>query len=269
MSNTEINWDGQKITLRPSSIDSFYSCPWQWANVFLGGKTTIPGARAAIGTAIHQGVEDMWLETMLTWNKEKVNLNMMRDSAIESLQGMDKDGLQYDKDENYQTAERTVIEGVNVFVDDIVPYVDIPTAVEQRIVMPLDNKVISDLAGTLDYLTPTALADVKTSKRKPVAAGHVIQQTTYKMLADTLPGHNIEEMSIQGVALTKNPMGHILPLEPDVKRTKYLINNILNVLNAFASGTDPKLLFPGNNKYYLCSPKYCRLYEEECPFING
>ena len=86
---TDINWDGNPIRIRPSSIDSFYGCAFQWANVFLAGKFSIPSARAAIGTAVHKGVEEMWATPMATKSKDDININMSVDAAIQEFQEID------------------------------------------------------------------------------------------------------------------------------------------------------------------------------------
>jgi len=264
---TDIDWDGNKIRLRPSAVDNFFTCAHQWAKTFLEGQVTIPGARAAIGTAVHKGVEDMWIEAKLKGNKD-INMSMVNDSAIESYQSQDNEyDLSYDNGEDLNTAQGTVLDGVRVFVEDIVPFTDIPDAVEQFIEIDLDHKVVSGLGGTIDYLGGDIIADVKTSKRKPVAEGYTTQQTIYKILAEST-GKVINHNLIQGVAFTKNPMGHILELEPKVDKTKFLINSMLDSLDAFEQGVDPKILFRGNTKHYLCSPKYCSLHSC-CPYVNG
>lgn len=266
---TDINYDGTKLRIRPSAVDTFYNCSFQWAKVFLEGRTTIPGARAAIGTAIHKGVEEMWLEAQLTMDKENVNLSMMTDAAIESFQEQDNEfDLAYDNGEDYQTAENTVKDGVRVFVEDIVPFTDIPKGVEEFLTMSIDHPIVTELGGTIDYRSDDTIADVKTSKRKPVPESYTTQQTIYKILAEH-NGHTVNHSAIQGVALTKNPVGHILELDPKVDRTKFLVNSLLDTLEAFNDGVDPKYLFRGNPKYYLCSPKYCTLYNDGCPYVNG
>ena len=53
-----------KIILRPSSLDGGIQCPQQWYRVFILGGTSIPNSRAAIGTAIHKGVEEMWNDSI-------------------------------------------------------------------------------------------------------------------------------------------------------------------------------------------------------------
>jgi len=266
---TDINWDGTQIRLRPSSIDSFYGCAFQWANVFLAGKYSIPSARAAIGTAVHKGVEVMWKDAMLKKSKDDVNLTMMKDAAIDSYQEADnEDTLMYEHGEDSHMAENLIQSGVEVFVEDIVPYVDIPDHVEHFLKIDIDNVVVNELGGTIDYVIPKEISDVKTSKRKPVPQSYVTQQDVYKLLAEK-HGFNIERQTIQGIAFTKTPVGHILEVESQMDRTKYLVNHLLDTLTAFHDGVDPKLLFRGNPKYYLCSEKYCTFYTRGCPYVNG
>ena len=265
--STDINWDGTEIRLRPSSIDSFYGCAFQWANVFLAGKFSIPSARAAIGTAVHKGVEEMWKDAMLTKSKDQININMSIDAAIQEFQDIDQD-LMYDDGENSNTAEDLVETGVKVFVEDIVPYVDIPDHVEHFLKIDIDNKVVNELGGTIDYVIPNEISDVKTSKRKPIPQSYVTQQDVYKLLAEK-HGYDIQRQTIQGIAFTKQPVGHILEVQSQMPRTKYLVNHLLDTLTAFHDGVDPKFLFRGNPKYYLCSEKYCTFYTRGCPYVNG
>lgn len=262
----DINYDGSPLRIRPSSIDNFYNCAFQWAKVFLGGTVTIPNARAAIGTAVHRGVEEMWLEAKLKQSKEDINLQMMTDAAIQEFQELDQD-LFYDNGEDSNTAEETVSDGCRVYVEDITPFAEIPDGVEEFFKIDIDHPIVKEIGGTVDYRTFTEISDVKTSKRKPVPQSHVVQQSTYKILAEA-NGHTVDRNTIQGVAFTKNPVGYIMELEPNVPRTKFLINQLLDTLEAYYNGADPKTLFRGNPKYYLCDPRYCNLYSR-CPYVNG
>ena len=266
---TDINWDGTPIKIRPSSIDNFYGCAFQWAKVFLEGMNTIPNGRAAVGTAVHKGVEEMWKEAMLLKSKDHINITMATDAAIDEFQHQDQEfDIAYDMNENSHTCEELVKDGVRVFVEDITPFVDIPSAVEKYVSMPIDHAVVNELGGTIDYVAPGKISDVKTSKRKPVPQSYTTQQSTYKMLEEST-GNIITEQTIQGVAFVKDPVGHILPLEPNVPRTKYLINSMLDTLEAFEQGGDPKVLFRGNPKYMFCSDKFCKLHSMGCPYANG
>lgn len=258
---------GEKIVIRPSSVDNFFTCGRQWALVHIGGVKTIPGARAAIGTAIHQSAEVCWSDA-IPKGVVDTNLTKLNDAAIDNFQEAEKkEPLNYDSGENTKTAEKTILEGVKTFMEDIVPYVDIPIYTEQRFTVDIDHPIVKAVSGTVDYISHNTLSDLKTSKKKPAVAGHVTQQSIYKWLAEE-NGHATKYSTIQGIALTKNPLGHILPLEPNIPRAKYLINKMLDVMEAFHNGVDPELLFHGNNKHYLCSPKYCSLFNT-CPYVQG
>ena len=266
------NWDGQKTTIRPSSVDSYYQCPRQWAMTFLGGIPSIPGARAAMGTAVHAAVEQEWLESMVT-KKKDFNNTAMHDLAEATFMELDNEGLQYDEAENTNTAIGAIVKGIDAFVDDIVPFTDIPVAVEKRLSVPINHPVVTEVGGTLDYIGPKvqgkhAQADIKTSKRKPSPVNYKTQQSVYKFLAEAnnVP---IGPVLIQGVVFKAKPEGHILELEPDVDQAKYLVNSMLDVLDVFSKQViAPEVLFRGNPKYYLCSEKYCAHYHS-CPFVKG
>ncbi len=261
------NWTGDKITIRPSSVDTFFSCPYQWASVFIGGEHTIPGARAAIGTAVHEAAEVLWTEAILTKQKD-ANITKLNDAAIIRFQEQDKEGIQYDKGEDLNTAEAEVLRGVETLVSDIVPFADIPLYTEQRFTIDIDHPVVERVSGTVDYISHDTLADLKTSRKKPVPQSHVTQQSIYKMLAEA-EGHKVQYSTVQGIAFTKVATGYILPLEPNIPRAKHLINTILDVLDVFYEGkVDPKILFRGNPKYFLCSDKYCTKHST-CPFVQG
>lgn len=263
------NWSGEKLRIRPSSVDGAYTCPFQWAGYFIGGEKSIPGARAAIGTAVHKGVEEMWNEAIVTKTKAP-NLTMMKDAAVSEFIKLDQeDDLSYDQGENTSTAESAILGGIDSFVEDIVPFVDIPKAVEERYTIPLDHIMVQDLSGTVDYITPDSIADVKTSKRKPIPASYATQQSIYKMLA-VANGVDVQHNLIHGVVLKAKPQSHIMELEPDIPKAKFLVNMLLDTLDVFHKDIiAPELLFRPNTKHYLCSPKYCSFYGKKCPATGG
>ena len=260
-----------KIRLRPSSLAAFVSCPRQWYNVFILGERTIPNARAAIGTGIHAGAEAMWNEAIKTNSKDSANISMMTDAAVEAYDKEVKqaDGnLQYDADLTDNIARATIVKGTKAFLTDIVPFVKIPKAVETRVTVKIDHCIIKDISGTIDYLGNDTIADIKTSKRKIVPSSHTLQQSVYKYLANE-NGLNIKHNTIQGIVLAKTKIvGGIDKLETNVPQVKYIVNNLLDRLDALHSGVDPNILFPGNPKHYLCSDMYCNL-RPTCPFVHG
>lgn len=252
------------ICLRPSAIDTFQQCGYQWAKVFLEGGTAIPNARAAIGTAIHKGIEVMWNDAIASKKKDP-NITMMQDAAIEEFQEVAKEGLRYDNGEDSNTAEKEVAGGTQAFVEDCVPFLDIPEAVETRFEIAISgHPIVSSVGGTVDYLGKGILDDVKTSKRTPTTANYKTQQSIYRHLAEA-NGHPIKHNRIQGVVLTKKPKGTILDMEVDVDQAKYIVNSLLDTLEIAAKDIVPiDTLFRCNTKYYLCSAKYCAFYGS-CP----
>lgn len=262
----------EKITLRPSSLATFVSCPRQWYNVFILGENTIPNARAAIGTGIHAGAEAMWNEAIKTKDKSSPNVSMMTDAAIEAYDTEVKNAegnLKYDVDLDDNIARSTIIKGTKAFVEDIVPFTEIPKAVETRVTVEIDHCIVKNISGTIDYITDDTIADIKTSKRKIVPQSHTLQQSVYKFLAKESGYKNIKRNLIQGVVLAKTKtVGGIDTLDANVSQAKYIINNLLDRLDALHAGTNPDLLFPGNPKHYLCSDLYCNL-RPTCPFVHG
>lgn len=259
------------ICIRPSSVDTFLGCAYQWARVFLGGETSIPNARAAIGTAIHKGVEEMWREAITTGEKNP-NKSMMADAAVEEYAKEEKNAegtMRYDNGENTNTALAEVVKGVDAFADDVVDFVDIPIAVETRFEMEIvGNPIVAKLGGTVDYLGTNNIADVKTSKRKPTTSNYEIQQSIYKILAEH-NGQRVDYNTIQGVVLKKQAEGLILPMATNVDKAKSIVNNLLDTLDVLATDkVRPEVLFRGNPKHYLCSEKYCAFYKD-CMFVKG
>lgn len=253
------------IVIRPSSVDSFQQCSYQWAKVFLEGVNSIPSSRAAIGTGIHKAIEVMWKEAIERGIKDP-NTDMMFDAGIEAFkEESKKEGMSYNDGETIDTCNKEIVAGTQAFVEELVPFLDIPSATEQRFTLEIGNHpIVKSLSGTVDYIATGRIDDVKTGKRKPTVANFVTQQSIYKLLAE----HNgviVNHSMIQSVVLKKEPACHILELEPNVPQAKYLVNNILDTVEAACNEVAPmEVLFKCNTKYYLCSPKYCNMHGS-CP----
>ena len=261
----KINNEG--IRIRPSAVESFYSCPYAWGKNFLEGSSSIPNSRAAIGTAIHAGVEAMWNESIASGKKE-AHLDTMVDAAIDAWKEETHDGIQFGNNEDNNTCEIEIVKGTEAFIEDIVPFTSIPKAVETFYEVPIHNPLVSSLGGTIDYLGAGVIADVKTSKRKSGPDGHTVQQSIYKYLAEA-NGEKINDNLIQQIVLTKQPTGAILQLEPDVEQAKYLVNGILDVMDVIAKDIVPiETLLRPNPKHIFCSEKFCAHYNT-CPAIKG
>lgn len=258
------------ITIRPSSLNTYFGCSYQWARVFLTGETSIPNSRAVIGTGIHKGVEQAWQDAMARQNKDDIRLGTAIEAAVDGFREEVKNyGISYDRDENEGTALKEIMAGTEAFIEDIVPFAEIPHEVEQRLSINIDgHPIVERVSGTLDYLRKDTIADVKTSKRKTTASNHDLQQSTYKLLA-VENGYDIEHMYIHNVILTKQPSGSIFSLEPNIAKAKTAINSLLDVLEILVEDkVRPEVLFRGNPSYHFCSEKYCALYKD-CMFVKG
>lgn len=259
--------NNEDIRIRPSAVDTFFGCSWQWAKTFLQGESSIPNSRAAIGTAIHAGIEASWREAMDA-GKADHNLSMMSDAAIESWKEETKEGVSMGDDETAGTCEREIIAGLDAWKEDLAPFIGIPKAVETYFQIDIQNPFVKALGGTIDYLAPGVIDDVKTSKRKVTPSGYETQQSLYKYLAEA-NGEVIKHQRLQNVVLKKNPDAQLLELVPNVEKAKGLVNTMLETLEVFHSGSVPAhILFRGNPKYMFCSEKYCA-HHSTCPFVRG
>jgi len=264
MREFEIAINNTDLRIRPSSVDNFSTCAYQWGKVFLEGVTTIPSSRAAIGTGVHKAIETMWTDAM-AHNKKDAYIDGMVDAGIESFDEESKKGMQYNDGEDKDTCHKEIHIGVETYVENLLPFLDIPKAVEQRFTLPIsDHPIVTDISGTVDYLGENIIDDVKTSKRKPTPASHKTQQSIYKILAEH-NGHNIIHSRIQGVVFTKVPQAMILDAVIDIDAAKASVNGILDTLEYVTKDLMPiELLLRPNPKHYLCSEKYCTLYGS-CP----
>lgn len=264
----DINTD--KMVIRPSSVDTFQQCAYQWYRVFILGGVSIPGSRAAIGTAIHRGAEEMWRDSMKA-GTVIVSKSSMADAAMEAWDEEKQKGLQFETGETDGTCAVEIIQGLDTFVDDIVPWVSIPTDVEIRYTVDIDDHpIVGAISGTIDYLNTSIgiLGDIKTGKRKHNVVNSETQQSIYHYLAEE-NGVKINAATIQNVVLKKEPEGHIMESSINLPKAKAAVNSILDTLEVYHQDVmDPEILFRGNPKYYLCSPKYCAFYKE-CRYVGN
>ena len=262
-----ITINNEDLTLRPSAVESFFGCSYAWGKTFLEGVRGVNNNRAAIGTAIHAGVEAMWTEAIASGEKDP-NTSMMVDAAMESYKEETHDGVSFGQGEDENTSAIEIVKGTSAFVEDIVPFSAIPTEVEQYFSIDIDHPMVNMLGGTVDYISKDTIADVKTSKRKSGAEGHSVQQSIYKYLANE-NGRKIENNLIQQVVLKKQPEGAILELEANIPHAKYLVNTILETLAVVHADIMPiELLLRPNPKHMFCSDRFCAHYQN-CPAVKG
>lgn len=253
----------EDIRIRPSAIDGFYGCAFQWGKVFLEGHTSIPNSRAAIGTAIHAAAETGWQESMA--KKEKIfNQGAILDAAMEAWKEETKNGISYGKDETEKSCTAEIYKGTEAFVEDVVPFSAIPIAVENFYKVDIDHVLVSELGGTVDYETEHTIADIKTGKRKPSVSNYSTQQSIYTFLAKQ-NGRDIKNNIIQSVVLKKEPEGSIIPMPVNIEEAKDYVNMMLDTLDLVMKDVAPiETILRPNPKYMFCSQAYCAFYGQ-CP----
>jgi len=258
-----------KIVLRPSSLDEFAQCPQKWLRTFINGESSYVNSRAAIGTAIHAGVENMWNDCIQVKQKIK-SPSAMADAAMEAWKEEEQKGMRYDSGETEGSCAKEIITGMDTYIEDIVPWVDIPTHVEVRYTVNLEHDLVEGISGLMDYVDTDKgiIADVKTGKRKHNVTNSSTQQSIYKYLVEA-NGVKVNWSNIQNVVLKKKPEGHVMDCHIDIPKAKSLVNTLLDTLDVYLTDTvDPNILFRGNSKYWLCSPKYCAYYSS-CKFVGN
>lgn len=262
-----IKINNEDLVIRPSAVDGFFACAYQWGKMHLEMVQTIPNSRAAIGTAIHAAAECLWTDAIKTGKKDD-NISKLTDAAVEAWKEETHKGVSFDEGENHNTAIVEIVKGTEAFVEDIVPFAAIPKAVEERYTIELDHPLVKRISGTVDYITEDTIADIKTSKRKIGTSGYVTQQSIYKMLAKA-NGVDVQHNLIQGVTLKKTGAeGTILVMDVNEEQSRQRVNMMLDTLELIHQDRVPieQLLRP-NPQHYLCSPKYCALYDK-CPAIK-
>lgn len=259
--------NNESIRIRPSAVDAFYGCSYQWGKTFLEGISSIPNSRAAIGTAIHAGIEASWREAMPR-GKAEHNISLMTDAAMGAWKEEGQKGMQYGDDETEGSCAREIVNGIKAWKEDIAIFVPVPKAVETFYKVDIDNPLVTELGGTIDYLGHGCIDDVKTSKRKVTSGSYDTQQGIYRYLAEA-NGEKITHSRLQNVVLTKVPNGQILTIEPDVEKAKNLVNGILDTMTIIAKDIVPiEMILRGNPKHMFCSQKYCAHYDT-CPWVKG
>lgn len=251
------------IRLRPSSVESFYNCSYQWGKQFLEGIKSIPNSRAAIGTAIHKAAEVLWTDAIKT-NSIDTNKSKLNDAALECYKEEEKKGIVYDDTEDTNSSQLEILKGIGAYVEDIVPFASIPTYVEKFYKIQVNNPIVAEIGGTIDNITGNTIVDIKTSKRKKGTEGYKVQQSLYNILANK-NGHKITNNLIHQVVLKKQPEGAIQALEQNEAQAKTLINGILDTMSIVAEDKYPieNILRP-NPGHIFCSQKYCNFYGK-CP----
>ena len=259
----KIKNDG-KLILRPSMLQQFLGCPFQWYQAALRENFQRPAAAAVAGTSLHKGAELGYKDKIATGNLPP--LSFLTDVVAEKWKELnEKQDLEYSKGEDYYTYENDLIKGMKDYYEDLMPLTD-PIAVEKRYTIKIDHPVFKAISGTLDIILDRGVVDLKHTKRKTTADRYVLQQSTYTLLRKQngeVSNYNEIHNVIRGKGVER------LALKAKEEYARSVINTILDVTEKFWETGDP-LLFRGTNKYayYLCSKDWCGYYKQ-CPYQKG
>lgn len=253
-----------KLILRPSSMQQWLGCSAQWFRASLLGDFSRPAAAAQAGTALHKGAEEGYKDKIKTG--ELPPISFLTDIVSEEWRKLnDEVDLEYGKDENYNTYERDLVQGMKDYYRELMPETN-PVAVEKRYTVNLDHPVFESVSGTLDIVLDRGIVDLKHTKKKTNADKYVLQQSTYTFLRqanDEICNFNEIHNVIRGKGVER------LALAPKVDYARYVINQILDSTERFLETGDPTI-FRGTNShaYFLCSPQWCG-YWSTCPHVAG
>ena len=253
-----------KLRLRPSGLQQFLGCPFQWYQAQLRENFQRPAAAAVAGTSLHKGAEVGYTDKINTGSLPPVSF--LTDVVAETWKEINEEqDLEYGKGEDYYTYESDLIKGMKDYYEDLMPITD-PVAVERRYTVKLDHPVFEDISGTLDIVLDRGVVDLKHTKRKTNPSKYVLQQSTYTWLRqqnDEVSNFNEIHNVIRGKGVER------LALAPKIDYARNVINMILDTTERFLETGDP-MLFRGTNShsYFLCSKQWCGYYSK-CPFVKG
>ena len=255
----------QTIQMRASSVASFFDCPLRWASIHLFDVPPLPAtAPAAIGTACHAGTA--------AYDQARLDGHQIKpDDAA----GVVVDSLRHPEEEvdwgrvTPKEAERRALGVLTRYCTDVAPamrYECVEHTLEPLVVEFDEYDVAIELTGTLDriYLDSNQSAgvlDIKTGVRvcsqKP--GKHKAQLGVYELLAESTLGRQIELPGKIGQLQTSADYQVDVVDVPDTRVA--LIGNddqpglLEHAARMFQTGD-----FFGNASSWLCSPKYCPVF---------
>ena len=269
--------DGHRITLRPSSIQQFYRCPYQWAQVHLLNNPVKPAAAARAGTAIHEAFEEGFKYKMKT--QELPEEDVLISKAQQSWRELnEQEELIYRKDESFDKYENDIIDGVRTYHREMMPHIE-PFKVEERFSLELDHPYVKEFAGTADLIAKGGLLnsayeliDYKFTKRPTSSAHYMLQQNAYMFLIKECRGLNLQSSTLHNIVRPNTRNGariNVLEVDYKEKYFKYMINTLLDSITEFMeNGTGLLNGFANPVDNYLCNSTWCG-YWTQCPHVEG
>lgn len=285
--------NGGELTLSPSALNTYLKCGVLFRYTYIDGRRQPPAFAMVMGTGLHAGVEAHMKEKIKTG--EDPALDLAVNAAVEGLHkeldtrakmiadtGMDPDP---DPEENPQSIETKVIEGITTFHTEAAPAI-MPLEAEGSIRIPMndprnpDGPPMAILTGRKDLVarpidvvegkpvgfaktTKKAILDVKFQKNKPTESD-VLKSTqlmTYYVAQKAEDqGDAPVQVGLVGVTKTKKPQVVTAVAVPTAEDELRLMRQIGRVLDGIKKGV--YLPAPPPPFSWWCSEKSCGFWKE-------
>ena len=258
--------------IHPSSVPSFFDCPYRWFRDHIHQPIRTIGIAAHAGTSIHKAAETYYKESIAErrWAKPRDDFKAV---AIDTLREKIKDESPNDLSEcDINTLENEVGDCALNYAQNAETLCggEIPLASELTYEVKVKSPIIASVKGTLDIVGKDYIGDIKTMQKANNPTKYAIQQGIYGVLRKH-KGEEVKDFIIHRVILPKNTIDSVsilancdnpfTPAEALIEKSKFYLNTIIRTCNDFQR-TGNELLFRGNPQCLLCSAKYCAYYFE-------
>jgi len=308
----ELKKETGKGVLRASSISTYARCPFSFFTKFLHNlpkaierrKQDIPtveeaqitrirySAAASLGTAVHTGMETAIRAKI---KGEEPNINTVTIAALKEFETLSTEQdlwFNIDKGESKEVMLKQIPDLTKAYVEDILPYIDNPTATEEVYLVNINNPLLLSIQGSIDVEQENSVRDLKVTGAKAQIKRHLAQLSVYAWIREQ-NSKSTDRVYIDNIA--KNSKKITTAILEDKPKTLY-IENVLEHIQyvteqwyesgCIGAGSDLidlltnekrkdelnylKLLFGGSNPSddFLCNSKWCDSYAS-CPFIKG
>lgn len=257
------------LTVRASSLSSWFDCPRRWAARQMGpllkdlgyDVRSLPSSiGAVVGSGTHAAVahdleHKMEHGRLADWSEVEGR------GETELLERMQQEGVAWDEvTPSLSDAQMTVRRLARQYRRDVGETVK-PVAVERRIKAKHHTGII--LSGQQDVVVsdPSTLRDLKTGKNR---SANWSQYGSYTLLlrSHAMAVLKIIEDYLQRVALSKDqpPVRHVIyDLAACEAQTERTLKSIATTMAEFDRRQDLDVFTP-NPSSYLCSDKFCPLH---------
>lgn len=245
----------EKLTIRPSQIGTFLDCSAKFRFQAIDKIKTPKALALAFGSAIHRPLEVNFKQKINT--RQDLPTEQMIDEfsaafEVETQEVEPSAFLETGKGETKDLGVRMI----SIYHKTMSPKIQ-PLHTELRFEGKI-NEAETDLevilSGQIDLIDSShTLIDHKTSSRTPsaIGEGYVLQQTSYKLLAET-----------NGVDIIDNRIDYLIKKkQPEVKsfRVEPQKSFLFNILSVLIQSVKNETYVP-NRTSMLCSRKWCSFW---------